>query len=545
MVNFMIKIIFFFLLALNATGCNVTSKNLKINQNNFGKRISSESATYLTANYYISKGDAYTASKILNKKIEDLKLLELKFFSNLVSGNFELANEISVLLAPDSKKNNLYYLPRYILNIKKNKFNQNFDVLEQNNLTSSFNNLTPLIKLWILAEQNKIDSNLISNNKRRSLHELLILENFHRPESLKKIAVKIYETENLNSNDLLLLAGFFFRLKDFERFRDIIRAKLSDKFDKKYIIKNFSFHNNIFYKLPTLNTILASKIHDNSILNNRENENSNSYRKILLEMSLYLCPNLDNAKYSLAELYNLEKTNKIALEKLETITSNSFFFLPSNLKKLSIIKSLDIENNYKDLLFKYKKRWPKNKHILYRLANYYKSKKQYYKSIKVYQKIINIYGESEKILFLYASNLDKIGKWHEAKILFFKLLKKNPKNTYTLNYVSYKLALKNQDLDLALNLIKKALDLDPNNGYFLDTIGWTEFKRKNYKKASFYLEKSISILPKSSEVLDHLGDCYLMLGRKREAIFEWKKAIKYERSRRLIKIIQEKVRKYE
>ena len=114
-----------------------------------------------------------------------------------------------------------------------------------------------------------------------------------------------------------------------------------------------------------------------------------------------------------------------------------------------------------------------------------------------------------------------------------------------MNYVSYKLALKNQDLDFALNLIKKALNLDPDNGYFLDTIGWVEFKRKNYNKATFYLEKSISILPKSSEVLDHLGDTYLMLDRKNEAIFEWKKAIKYEKNKNIIKIIQEKLRKYE
>ena len=111
--------------------------------------------------------------------------------------------------------------------------------------------------------------------------------------------------------------------------------------------------------------------------------------------------------------------------------------------------------------------------------------------------------------------------------------------------MSYKLAVENQDLDLALSLIKKALILDPENGFFLDTLGWVEFKRKNYNKAVFFLEKSISILPRSSEILDHLGDCYLMLNRKKEAIFEWKKAIKYENDRNIIKNIQSKVKKYE
>ena len=188
---------------------------------------------------------------------------------------------------------------------------------------------------------------------------------------------------------------------------------------------------------------------------------------------------------------------------------------------------------------------PNNKFLLYRLANYYKLKKEYFKSIKIYQKIIRIYGENDQDLFLYASNLDKVGKWKEAKILFLDLLKKSPNDTYAMNYVSYKLALKNQDLDLALSLIKQALIVDPENGFFLDTLGWVEFKRKNYNKAVFFLEKSVSILPKSSEVLDHLGDCYLMLNRKNEAIFEWKKAIKYETSVNIIKNIQDKIKKNE
>ena len=148
-------------------------------------------------------------------------------------------------------------------------------------------------------------------------------------------------------------------------------------------------------------------------------------------------------------------------------------------------------------------------------------------------------------MFLYAANLDKIGKWKEAKVLFLELLKKNPQDTFTLNYVSYKLALKNQELELALELIKKALVLDPDNGYFLDTLGWVEYKRNNFISAVYFLEKSVSILPRSAEVINHLGDCYFMLNRKKEAIFEWNKALKYETDKNIIKKIKEKIRKHE
>ena len=130
-------------------------------------------------------------------------------------------------------------------------------------------------------------------------------------------------------------------------------------------------------------------------------------------------------------------------------------------------------------------------------------------------------------------------------LLFLKLLKKNPKNTYALNYVSYKLALRGEELEYAFNLIKKAVNLEPENGYFLDTIGWVEFKRKNFKNAVFYLEKASSILPNSTEVLDHLGDCYFKLGRKKEAIYQWKRALKYEKDKVVIKKISQKMKKNE
>ena len=204
---------------------------------------------------------------------------------------------------------------------------------------------------------------------------------------------------------------------------------------------------------------------------------------------------------------------------------------------------MDVE--YKTLLFKVINIWPDNKLVLYRLASYYKSKSQYRKSLKIYKKILDHYNSNDRDLFLYAANLDKIGKWKEARVLFLELLKKNPQDTFTLNYVSYKLALKNQELELALDLIKKALVLDPDNGYFLDTLGWVEYKRNNFNSAVYFLEKSVSLLPRSAEVINHLGDCYFMLNRKKEAIFEWNKALKYETDKNIIKKIKEKIRKHE
>ncbi len=542
----MIRSTIIFLITLNFMSCNIKKNTSNISHNYFNDyNNTSISANYLTANYSIKKGDAYTASEILDKNVQHPKLLELKFFSNLLSGNFESADKVSKKLQINNKNNDLYKLPEYILKIKKNDFEGSLNVLKKENNFLDLDKLNDLIKFWIQENGNKNKFILKKYLKKTSIHELLILENFHNSKNLLKIADFVYKNSNLNSHDLFLLAGFYYRANNINKFEKIIHTKLSDQFDKHFIINNFSSYGNIFNKTPELQVILASKIFN--IINdvNLEIYNSYTYKKILLEFSIFLNPKMDISKYSLAEIYNLEKTNELSFKNLDSISKDSFYFLAANLKKLTILNSFEIKKTYEILLFKIVKLWPKNKFVLYRLASYYKSKQEYNKSIKIYKKILDHYDSNERDLFLYASNLDKVGKWEEAKTLFLDILKKNPKDTYTLNYVSYKLALKEEDLELALNLIKKALILDPDNGYFLDTLGWVEYKRQNYNSAVYFLEKSVSILPRSSEVIDHLGDCYLMLNRKKEAVFEWKKALKYETDKLMISKIKEKLNKYE
>ena len=169
----------------------------------------------------------------------------------------------------------------------------------------------------------------------------------------------------------------------------------------------------------------------------------------------------------------------------------------------------------------------------------------YQQTINIYDTIISIYGKTDRILFLYAATLDKTDQWNKAKEILLNLIEKNPKNTYALNYLSYSLALRNEELNFSLKLIKKALSIEPNNGYFLDTIGWVEYKRNNFDRSVFYLEKSVVLLPKSSEVIDHLGDCYLKLNRTTEAVYQWKKAIKLEENLNIVNKIKKKIKKYE
>ena len=146
--------------------------------------------------------------------------------------------------------------------------------------------------------------------------------------------------------------------------------------------------------------------------------------------------------------------------------------------------------------------------------------------------------------YLKAICLDKLNKWKDSKKILIKLISKNPNDAYALNYLSYSMAIRNEDLIKAKKLIKKALEIEKNNGFFLDTLGWIQFKLNDVDEAVRSLQLAIELEPNNSEIIDHLGDIYYKIGRKKEAIYEWKRALIGNADDKLKKDIKSKLDRY-
>jgi tetratricopeptide (TPR) repeat protein len=95
----------------------------------------------------------------------------------------------------------------------------------------------------------------------------------------------------------------------------------------------------------------------------------------------------------------------------------------------------------------------------------------------------------------------------------------------TLNYLGYMLADRNTHLEEALTLIKKALDLDPQNGAYLDSLGWAYFKLGNYDQAEENLRRAADKSPNDATIQDHLGELYARTNRFKLAATHWERAL--------------------
>lgn len=117
--------------------------------------------------------------------------------------------------------------------------------------------------------------------------------------------------------------------------------------------------------------------------------------------------------------------------------------------------------------------------------------------------------------------LERDGRWQEAQPDFLKALDLNPDQPQVLNYLGYTWVDHGVNLDRALDMIQRAVQAQPTDGYIVDSLGWAFYKLGRIEEAVQVLEQAVQLRPNDPEINDHLGDAYWKAGRKLEARFQW------------------------
>ncbi len=126
-----------------------------------------------------------------------------------------------------------------------------------------------------------------------------------------------------------------------------------------------------------------------------------------------------------------------------------------------------------------------------------------------------------------------------------KAIKYNPKSARAYNFLGYLYADNNMKIDESLALIQKALDIEPDNGAYTDSLGWAYFRKGNYRRALEKLLVAEGQLSRANAndpvVYDHIGDTYLKLGNVDGALKYWRKSNEIKKT----DTIEGKIKHYE
>lgn len=142
-------------------------------------------------------------------------------------------------------------------------------------------------------------------------------------------------------------------------------------------------------------------------------------------------------------------------------------------------------------------------------------------------------GTLAQAYFNLATILDKENRFDEAMDTMKKVIQVQPDNAEAFNYIGYSYADKNQNLGDAEKYVETAMKLDPNNSYYLDSLGWVFYRQSRFTEAKDTFDKALKLLPEKKEkddavIFDHLAETEIKLGQTDDAVAQWKQAVELD-----------------
>jgi len=126
------------------------------------------------------------------------------------------------------------------------------------------------------------------------------------------------------------------------------------------------------------------------------------------------------------------------------------------------------------------------------------------------------FPDNRDILFVQAAALERLQRFDDAEEVFLAILEADPGDANAANYLGYLWADREVRLDDALELINRAVELDPENPAYLDSLGWVHYRLGSIEEAEFWLRRAIEVNDGDGTLLAHLGEVLLANGEIEE-----------------------------
>jgi tetratricopeptide (TPR) repeat protein len=162
-------------------------------------------------------------------------------------------------------------------------------------------------------------------------------------------------------------------------------------------------------------------------------------------------------------------------------------------------------------------------------------------AVKILSEALEKVPENVQLRFFLGAIEDRIGNKKESLANMRKVVELDPNHVQGLNYLAFSLAEMGQELEAAEIFVKRALSIEPHDGFILDTLGWVKFKQGQYAEALKILEKAFHMQPKESIIAEHLGDVYFKQQLVDQAKVMYRKAYDLEENEQKLKEIKNKI----
>ncbi|SFK26240.1 Tetratricopeptide repeat-containing protein [Falsiroseomonas stagni DSM 19981] len=253
---------------------------------------------------------------------------------------------------------------------------------------------------------------------------------------------------------------------------------------------------------------------------------------ILARLSLRLRPSFAPALLLIAEAYGEERHPDTAHAVLEQVPASDPLARVAALRRAALLDRMDRVPEAEAAFRAIAAEVPNAPQPMARLGDLLRARNRFADAIAAYDAALERVGTptAAEWPLLYARGIahERAGAWPRAEADFKRALELSPEQPYVMNYLAYTWVEQGKDLPAARRMLERAVELRPNDGNIVDSLGWALFKMGDLPGAIRWLERAVELEPRNSVINDHLGDAYWAAGREREARFQWTRALGLE-----------------
>ena len=312
-----------------------------------------------------------------------------------------------------------------------------------------------------------------------------------------------------------------------------LRMQVEDHPNAYSIEESLSLEAGIAYAFYAIADILKDDADPNTAL-------------LYVRLAQYLNENSQKAILLAADLLEQMGQYDLAVAEYAKISPSSSYFLSSELGRVGALRGGGKTEAALEVLYYLSREFSDIGIVHNSLGDFLRREERYSEAKIAYDRAVDIYRENNNVswVVLYARGIthERLQEWDKAESDFRNALTINPDQANVLNYLGYSLIDRGEKLDEAMTMIEKAVSLQPESGYIVDSLAWGLFKLGKYETAIPHMEKAAELMPVDPIVTDHLGDLYWAVGRQLEAKFQWRRALSFDPELKDATRIREKLR---
>ena len=337
----------------------------------------------------------------------------------------------------------------------------------------------------------------------------------------KDLANKILEKNKNNQEAYIIKISSLFLDKKYNQIKE-----LRDKLDQPNELLDFIFFTNNRLKEGNIISRSLVEIVSSSFSNNEQRRLNYNFLLFYTSLAKLIDPKNERAIIIKAELFDQVGQFQIARDIFEKIGKESPYYLDA---QSSLAINYLYNSSYEDAenkILSIVENNNKNYSLKKILGDFYRYNKKYDLALSVYNEMIEENrGDVWNIYYMRGICFEQLDNWDLAEKDFLKSLEIKPDTPNVLNYLAYGWVEREIKLDRSLQMLEEAYEANPDSFYIIDSLAWAHFKKNNLSEAARLMEMVIDIAPGEAISLDHLGDIYYAMNRKREAIHFWQQAL--------------------